>query len=691
MSMSGGQRGIRGRVSVRVRLLAIVAISSVTLLVLGVAAAGYLVKSGRSAKNWAELASSTTTPALLMVQSFEEERRLSLLQLSGSPDAARALVTARQRSDEALAALIAKGDAAQQLNPDGAQAAIQGYDRLFAMVPQLRSGVDARLVPPDQVFQFFSGVIRTIVSASMLAAREAPSARVAIELSYGVDPLRAAEALSQADGLGAVALTRGELTPDQLTEFTGYVGEFRSETAYAATTLTGTRLAQLTAITGGAAYQQVVAMQDAFALRGPVSAADGDDSRSGTSRSAKPATLPLTAAAWQDASAAVGSALVKLWEDQCHDAQDIARADSSRQATTSLLGGAAVLVLALAALFAAVLLANRFIARMRRLRGDTLQLANERLPGLMERLRHGEHVDPAAEVSRLDFGTDELGEVADAFNRAHVVAVAAAVAESETRAGFNAVFLNIAHRSQVVVHRQLALLDRAERKEEDADQLELLFELDHLATRARRNAENLIILGGGQPGRRWRKPVPLLDVIRAAVAEGLDYARCQIGRVPDVRIAGDAVADLIHLMAELTDNATAFSPPPSRVDVAAAVVGRGLVVEIADQGLGMPAADLAARNELLSHPPEFGMATVSGDTRLGLFVVAKLAARQGISVRLSESDYGGVRVIVLVPRGLIDADSAGLQPMALDDTGRPPRPRMLEAQAETMEFQERGR
>ncbi|MQY28561.1 sensor histidine kinase [Nocardia aurantia] len=686
--MSGGERGIRGRVSVRVRLLAIVAISSVTLLVLGVAAAGYLVRSGSAAKNWAELASSTTTPAVLMVKAFEEERRLSLLQLGGSPDPG-GLAAARQRSDEALATIIAKGDDAKKLNPESSQDEIAGYQQLFTMVPQIRTGVDSRLVPPDQVVAFFTGVIDTIASASILAARVAPSAGVAMALSFGVHPLHAAEAMSKADTLGTVALVRGELTPAQLIEFNGYVGEFRSAAAYAATVLKGQRLDQLKAITGGAAWQQVFSMQDALSLRGPVTA-DGDDSRSGTTRTGKPG-LPLSTAAWQNASAQVGAGLLKLWEDQSHDAQAIARADSARQANNSLAGGAAVLVVALAALLAALLLANRFVARMRRLHGHTLELAGERLPGLMERLRRGEHVDPDAEVSRLDFGTDELGEVADAFNRAHVAAVAAAVAEAETRAGFNAVFLNIAQRSQVVVHRQLALLDRAERKEEDADQLELLFELDHLATRARRNAENLIILGGGQPGRRWRKPVPLLDVIRSAVAEGLDYARCQIGRVPDVRIAGDAVADLIHLLAELVDNATAFSPPPARVDLSATVVGRGLAVEISDQGLGMPAPDLAARNELLSHPPEFSVAAVSGDTRLGLFVVAKLAARHNVSVNLGESDYGGVRVIVLIPRHLIDANSAGLQPMALAENGRPPRPRLLESQAEPVEYQDRGR
>ncbi|WP_280252180.1 ATP-binding protein [Nocardia abscessus] len=250
-----------------------------------------------------------------------------------------------------------------------------------------------------------------------------------------------------------------------------------------------------------------------------------------------------------------------------------------------------------------------------------------------------------------------MGLGAHAFTRAPAAGGGAAAAEAKTRAGVNAVFLNIAHRSQVVVHRQLALLDQAERKEENADQLELLFQLDHLATRARRNAENLIILGGEQPGRRWRKPVPLLDLVRAAVAESLDYTRIQIGRLPDIQVSSNAVADLIHLMAELTDNATAFSPPQARVEVTGVVVGRGVAVEIVDQGLGMSDADFGARNELLSNPPDFSVVTLSSETRLGLFVVAKLAHRHGVSVRLGESVYGGVRAVVLLPNALLQTQT----------------------------------
>lgn len=629
--------------SVRTRLLSIVLSSSVVLLATGGGAAVYLVDSARESTEWADLATSTTAPAILMVSAFQEERRLSLLRLAGDPPSTPALVTARQRSDEALAAVIAKGDAARALNPDGSREDIEGYNKLFAMVPTVRGGVDTLQIPPGEVFTFFTQVIGTIVAASMLAARVAPAAKIGIELGYAVEQLRAAEALSQADTLGSVALTNGRMSAAELLDFGRRVGEFRGEVAYSATVLKGTRRAQLDAVTASQDWQQVVSMQDALLERGPVTNDRAD------------ASLPLSLSGWQDASRHVNLALQKLWQDQSADAHVIARQQGETDRRNALLGGAVVALFAVGAFLIALFLANQFIARMRRLRHDTLELADERMPDLMRRLAAGEQVEAKQESSRLDFGSDELGQVAAAFNRAHLAAVSAAVAEAQTRAGINTVFLNIAHRSQVVVHRQLALLDRAERDEGNADQLELLFQLDHLATRTRRNAENLIILGGEQPGRRWRNPVALLELVRGAIAESMDYTRIQTKQMPEVRIASHAVADVIHLLAELMDNATAFSPPEAQVIVSGVVVGRGVAVEVIDQGLGMSEAELAERNAMLADPPEFSVATLSGSSRLGLFVVAKLASRHNISVRLAESVYGGVRAVVLIPSALAEA------------------------------------
>ncbi|WP_280402387.1 sensor histidine kinase [Nocardia carnea] len=660
-AVRSGKNVTRGRIGIRTRLLSILLITNITLLVIGVGAAGYLVKNSVAATIWANLISETTTPVIAMVRTFEEERRLSMLYLEGDPTAAVALVDARERADDALAATIAKGEEAQRLDPGGSAAELETFRPLYHRVPGVRATIDARAVPSAEAFGFYNTVIDTIFRASLIAARVAPDAGLGIALGYGVEPLRAAEALSRADTLGIVALSRGTITPAQLLEFHRYTGEFRAQVAYSASVLKGPRLDQLRALTDSPDYRQVVAMQDALLLRGPVpdpDAAEDTTGQSGQSAETDTTALPMSVPAWQETSGRLTSALLKLWEDQSRDAHAVARAENTDTAGWSVAGGIVILVVTFVAFLGALFVANRFIGRMRRLRNDTLELADHRLPDLMRRLDSGEEIDTAAEVARLDFGTDELGEVADAFNRAQVAAVSAAVAESRTRAGFRTVFLNIAHRNQVAVHRQLALLDQAERREENADQLELLFELDHLATRARRHAENLIVLGGEQPGRIWHKPIPLWDLIRGAAAETVDYTRIHTGNIPDVLIAGHVTADLIHLLAELMDNATAFSPPKSRVEVAAAVVGRGVAVEVADQGLGMSADEIVAANQLLAEPPDFGVTALSGEIRLGLFVVATLAARHGASVRLSDSVYGGVKAVVVIPTELTENRTA---------------------------------
>jgi signal transduction histidine kinase len=291
--------------------------------------------------------------------------------------------------------------------------------------------------------------------------------------------------------------------------------------------------------------------------------------------------------------------------------------------------------------------------RLARLREDTLDIAEVRLPELVERVRAGESVDLDSEVSLLDHGEDEIGQVADAFNTAQQTAIAAAVDEAKTREGTNAVFLNIAHRSQVIVHRQLKVLDQVERKQADPDQLDTLFQLDHLSTRARRNAENLIILGGGQPGRQWRNPVSLAEVARGASAETETSRGVKMSKLPPIAVNGPVVGDLVHLLAELIDNATTFSPPESCVEIRGNVVGRGVVIEVEDQGLGIESEQAEQVNAMLHDPPDFGIMALSAEPRIGLFVVARLAARHGISVTLRESAYGGTRAIVLVRSELL--------------------------------------
>ncbi len=355
---------------------------------------------------------------------------------------------------------------------------------------------------------------------------------------------------------------------------------------------------------------------------------------------------------YADAGQAVAAAVSDIAFGAARDAaaRQAARASAAVDAITIAM--LVAIALAVFTIVVAVRVSGRLVRRLDGLRLATLETADQ-LPTVLERLRQGEEVDLDGVTGTLDEGTDEIGELAAAVDVARRAAVRAAADEARTRAGANAVFLNIAHRSQAIVHRQLQVLDEAERMEHNSDQLARLFQLDHLTTRERRNAENLIIMGGQQPRRRWRRPVSMGEVVRSAVSESEQYTRITLGDVPDVAVQGAAVGDLIHLLAELVDNATSFSPPQCSIDVTASTVGRGVVVEVRDRGLGIEPEIRERLNATLADPPDLSLMTLSEDSRLGLYVVARLAHRHGVRVTLAESPYGGVMAIVLVPDAVL--------------------------------------
>ncbi len=330
-------------------------------------------------------------------------------------------------------------------------------------------------------------------------------------------------------------------------------------------------------------------------------------------------------------------------------------ADRARSYSIGLLwrGGIAG-VIGLAAIVLSIVISYRIGRGMAReligLRNAAHELAANRLPSVMLRLRRGEPVDIAAEAPDLQFGPAEVGQVGRAINAVQRAAVEAAVEQAELRRGVSAVFVNLARRSQVLLHRQLTLLDTMERRTEDPAELEDLFRLDHLTTRMRRHAEGLIILSGGSPGRAWRKPVRMVDVVRAAVGEVEDYARVIVRPFPGTGLLGNSVADVTHLIAELVENAAVFSPPHTQVTVQGEVVAHGFALEIDDRGLGLSEHALAEINQRLAVEQEFDLADTD---RLGLFVVSRLARRHGIRVHLRPSPYGGTTAVVLIPRELL--------------------------------------
>ena len=322
------------------------------------------------------------------------------------------------------------------------------------------------------------------------------------------------------------------------------------------------------------------------------------------------------------------------------------------QGVAVLVGLAAVLL----SLLVSVRIGRGLVLELVGLRDTALDLARRRLPRAIARLRAGQSVDVDAEAPPPVAVEDEIGQVAEALAAAARAAIQAAVERAEVVSAVAGVFLNLARRSQLLVHRQLALLDTMERRNEDPDELEDLFRLDHLATRMRRHAEGLIILSGAAPGRGWRKPVPLMDVLRAAVAEVEDYARVDVRRLELVHLAGAAVADLTHLLAELVENATVFSPPHTRVQVRGEPVGSGFAIDIEDRGLGMGEQAITEANQRIAGADRTDL---FDSDRLGLFVVSRLAQRHHIQVTLGRSAYGGTTAVVLLPKELLENTAAG--------------------------------
>ncbi|BEL09574.1 nitrate- and nitrite sensing domain-containing protein [Actinoplanes sichuanensis] len=316
------------------------------------------------------------------------------------------------------------------------------------------------------------------------------------------------------------------------------------------------------------------------------------------------------------------------------------------------LGLAAVLGLVAlgASVYVSVRLGRSLVGRLIRLRRDAIELASEQLPSVVRRLQRGEMVDVDTETPPLAYGQDEIGQLGRAFTAVQRTAVQSAVDEANVRRGINEVFLNIARRSQTLLHRQLSLLDKMERRETDPRELEDLYRVDHLATRMRRHAEDLVILAGAAPGRGWRNPVPVIDVVRGAISEVEDYKRVDIRTIASSSLVGRSVGDVIHLLAELIENAASYSPPHTRVQVTGQTLPNGYAVEIEDRGLGMTPEAILEANRRLVEPPDFDPAD---SARLGLFVVAQLAQRHNIRVSLRASAYGGITAVVLVPSELV--------------------------------------
>ncbi|MET7773449.1 nitrate- and nitrite sensing domain-containing protein [Nocardia sp. NPDC005366] len=604
------------------------------LLLTASVAVTILVNDARAIARWSDLRSASIEPALQFVAAVQRERTTSVRMLAGGANTAAPLPDQRAQTDAQLAAIgqvsVAAGHQFDELK--NAQSLAQ-FGRLAPQIPTIRASVDRGEIPVSDVNAFYSQLIGALADNVVeTAGAYAPNNRAVIEELSSAMMLRIADMHSQAVGLTTSQFTESTVDPARARIVAALYTDARQQLNTESAQFAGPTRDALDRLQRSPEWLMATTGENQLLEQGWLAVPYGE---------------------WLANEEVVNAQLLDMFHTQVVVAARTAEDAASTSADRSIWVGVGVLLLTIATSALTVVLARRLATRLRMLQSRSLELAQDTLPSLIARIQAGEAIDLDAQISVAPAGGDEIDQVARAFAIAQRTAVTVAVDQTRTRSGFAAVFLDIAYRNQSVVRQQLEILDLAESKQNDPEHLQLLFDLDHLTTRARRNAENLLILGGGQPGRRWRQPVPLEDIVRAAVSETEALARVGTVRVADVLVTGSVVTDLIHLLAELIDNAANFSPPTASVSIHGNAVGRGVVVEVEDQGLGIRFEERERLNETLSNSPDFHEMALKGRRHLGLFVVSRLAQRHSITVNLQESAYGGIKSIVLLPTEIL--------------------------------------
>ena len=620
--------------SIRAKIIALFLVPLVTLVAMWALATWVTLGPGLNLLDARNNLDNIGRPVQALIAELQAERKLSFTYVATSRRDARSLTAQRAQTDTAADDFrrLAGSDSARSAVTDETSARLDELMLYVDSLPALRSEVDSGALDRTATLRRFTQIIDAsfgVYSTLIRVSNEDLAREARALMSLG----RAREVLAQEDAVITGALAAGVFPPPDLSQVVQLIGAQRYQFAMAQPDLNLTDRVEYETLASATAYTSLAALENEVVT----------DARAG-------ATPPIDASSWRAAYDRVAGDLQRLELAAADRLVERGRPEAQfifgRIAVAGLLGLIAALVTAVASLR----VGRSLIRRLAGLRQAAQELAIDRLPRVVNRLRHGEDVDVAAEAPPLPYGSDEIGQVGHAFNALQRTAIQSAVAEANVRRGVNEVFLNIARRSQTLLHRQLSILDRMERRTEDPTELEDLFRVDHLATRMRRHAEDLVILAGAAPGRGWRNPVPLVDVLRGAVSEVEDYARVTIRPMPEVAIVGRAVGDVIHLLAELIENATSFSPPNTRVSVGAEPVTHGLAIEIEDRGLGMAPILLAEFNARLADPPDFDPAS---SAQLGLFVVARLATRHGVAVQLRSSPYGGITAVSLIPSTLL--------------------------------------
>jgi signal transduction histidine kinase len=616
------------------KLLALIVAPVVVLLaVASLGARDRLDEAG--AAEQVETAAELTALTDAVVRSLGTERLLTVAQVAGGRS--EGVDEARSETDEARARLRPALTSVALLGGFGDELD-QVVDRLDGL-DELRSSVDGGDADVEVVIDAYSVAIDELIRLEGEVATSTSAAELSLALADASVLSRAQEARSLLAAHGAAAIGAGEFEPGALKLFTDLRDE---QDQFLALFLDGVSTAAATELRDALATPEVVAadaqldelISDATMGGAGSPQIELDDWITGQSR-------------WLETVGAVDQELVRNVSS--------AAADSAFSATKAArLFMIATAAATLLSILLAVWVARSIDRPLRRLTSAANELATDRLPRLVENLR-----SPDADTGDIEafepievLSSDEIGQMTEAFNAIQQVTVAVAEEQSMLlRKEIGDIFVNLARRNQSLLDRQIEFIDELESKEQDPDLLENLFRLDHLATRMRRNAESLLVLAGAEPARRRAKPVALVDVVRVAIGEVEDFTRVQLLDLDDAIVAGNLAVDLSHLLSELMENATHFSPPETAVEVGGRFGSDGAyVLTVADKGIGMSGDDLARANLLLVDPPLVGLAL---GRSLGFIVVGHIAVRLGLRVHLDASPAGGVTAVIALPSDLV--------------------------------------
>lgn len=633
----GGQETVSKRgLSLRTTLLILALVPTIALVALWAMNSAQLYGNWKTVHDRNEAGKQVGQPIAVVLYQLQAERQLSAAALADPKAYQSKLAKQRALTDRSVQGLEALSDAMPAALAKGYQQVGRGLDRL----PAYRQAVDERDATQEQTFDHYTDVIASDMQlfedfTNVGFGEVTVLTKPLIDSQWGV------EMLSRENTIFTAATVSGHFTSAQRSQLAQAIGgQQHIYDDKVVPRLPSGPAKTYQGILSGAAWKQKTRIEQTVLTaenpgqdgRTPVSAQLGKEWQ----QSYGAITPQLT-----QASGSYAEYLVSATEDQLGGMM-------TDLIVNSAVGGAAVLLVFLVSLRLTGVLRRRIFG----LRSAALELQT-RLPDMVERLRQGETVDTDAELPEIRYGNDELGMLGQALNEARGSALETAVRQVEQYRGFERLLQRIARRTQLLIGMQMKRLGEMQRQHEDPEVLEGLFDVDHLAARLRRYEENLVILGGGTPQRRWRNPVPLLDVLRAAQGEVQDYRRIRIDTEGETWLSERAVGAMVHVLAELMENAVSFSKPPTPVEVSASRVGRGVAVEIEDRGMGMDPEQYAEANRLMADPPRMDVMSRADDARLGLYVVARLSANLGLNVELRPSSFGGTRVVVLVPAELI--------------------------------------